>query len=177
MELIKEIYEKDIGYNCENIDVVYNLRKASRSIVITELGKIALLYVSNNNYHKLPGGGIEVGEDINIALNREVMEEVGVNIDVLGEIGVIIEYRNRHGLLQISYCYYSKVKGDIKKTAFTDDEISDGFQLQWVALDEAILMLEKDKPDNYVGKFIQSRDLLFLKRADEIIKNNKAGSK
>ena len=165
MELVKEIFEKDIGYNYENIDIAYKLRKASRSIVITDSGEIALLYVSKNNYHKLPGGGIELGEDINIALNREVMEEVGVNIDVLGEIGTIIEYRNKHELLQISYCYYSRVKGDIKETSFTDEEINNGFQLKWVTLDEAISIIENDTPDNYVGKFIQSRDLLFLKRA------------
>lgn len=173
MELIKEIYEKDIGYYCEYVDVVYKIRKASRSIVITDLGKIALLYVSKNNYHKLPGGGIEAGEDTNAALNREVMEEVGVKIDVLGEIGIILEYKNRDELLQISYCYYSKVKGDIKETSFTDEEISNGFKLKWVALDEAIFILENDNPNNYIGKFIQKRDLLFLRSAEHILKSNK----
>lgn len=174
MELIKEIYEKDICYNCENINVAYKIRKAARSIVLNDSGKVALLYVSRNNYHKLPGGGIEADEDIGTALIREVMEEVGVNIDVLSEIGIIIEYKNKHELLQISYCYYSKVKGDIKETSFTDEEINDGFQLKWVDLHEAIEMLKNDTPDNYIGKFIQSRDLLFLKKADDILKSNKA---
>ncbi|MGH4138284.1 NUDIX domain-containing protein [Clostridium sp.] len=166
MDLIKEIYEKDIGYNYENININYKLRKASRAIVLNDSQKIALLFVSKNNYHKLPGGGIEAGEDIETALNREVMEEAGVKIDVLGEIGTIIEYRNKHNLLQISYCYYSEVKGDIKEPSFTDEEKNSGFQLKWVALEEAISILENDTPDNYLGKFIQTRDLLFLKRAD-----------
>lgn len=172
MDLIKEIYEKDIGYNYENMDIAYKIRKASRSIVINDSQEIALLYVSKNNYHKLPGGGIEAGEDIEMALNREVMEEVGVNIDILGEIGTIIEYKNRHKLLQISYCYYSQVKGDIKETSFTDEERKDGFQLKWVALEEAISILENDTPDNYLGKFIQSRDLLFLKSTDCLLNNS-----
>lgn len=165
MELIKEIYEKDIGYNCEKTEIAYKIRRASRSIVLNNLGEMALLYVSKNTYHKLPGGGIEKGESIEIALNREIMEEVGVNIDVLGEVGTIIEYRDKFQQLQISYCYCSKVKGDIKDVAFTDEEINDGFQLKWVELDEAISILESDTPNNYVGRFIQSRDLLFLKRA------------
>ncbi|MBU3093516.1 NUDIX domain-containing protein [Clostridium sp. CF011] len=171
MELIKEIYEKDIGYNYEDIGISYKLRKASRSIVLNDSRKIALLYVSKNNYHKLPGGGIEAGEDRNIALNREVKEEAGVNIDILGEVGTIIEYKNMQKLLQISYCFYSKVKGCIKQPSFTDEEIDNGFQLKWVALDEAILILENDTPDNYIGKFIQIRDLLFLKRAEGIFKS------
>ncbi|MBW9150390.1 NUDIX domain-containing protein [Clostridium sp. CM028] len=170
MELIKEIYEKDIGYNYEDIGISYKLRKASRSIVLNDSRKIALLYVSKNNYHKLPGGGIEAGEDRNIALNREVKEEAGVNIDILGEVGTIIEYKNMRKLLQISYCFYSKVKGCIKQPSFTDEEIDNGFQLKWVALDEAILILENDTPDNYIGKFIQIRDLLFLKKAEGILK-------
>ncbi|MFT8350907.1 NUDIX domain-containing protein [Clostridium saccharoperbutylacetonicum] len=86
MELIKEIYEKDIGYDGKNIDTIYNIRKASRAIVLNDLGEIALLYVSKNKYHKLPGGGIEAGESIDIALNREVMEEVGTDIRVLNNI-------------------------------------------------------------------------------------------
>ena len=172
MDLINEIYEKDIGYNDDNIDIAYKLRKASRSIVLNDSQKIALLYVSKNNYHKLPGGGIEAGEDIKTALNREVMEEAGVKINILGEIGTIIEYRNKHELLQISYCYYSEVKGDIKKPSFTEEETNNGFQLKWVALDEAISILENDKPDNYLGKFIQSRDLLFLKSAKCILNNS-----
>jgi len=172
MELLKEIYEKELGYNYENIDIAYKLRKASRSIVLNDSHKIALLYVSKNNYHKLPGGGIEAGEDIKTALNREVMEEAGVNINVLGEIGTIIEYRNKHELLQISYCFYSEVKGNIKEPSFTDEETNNGFQLKWVSMDEAISILENDMPDNYVGKFIQSRDLLFLKRAHGILNNN-----
>ncbi len=168
MELIKEIYEKDLKLNDENLNIAYRIRKASRSIVFNDSGKIAILYVSKNNYHKLPGGGIEPGEDIKKALKREVMEEVGVNIDVLGEIGTIIEYRNKFEQLQISYCYFSKVKGDIKKPSFTEEEKNNGFILKWVDLDEALSLLEKDTPDNYVGKFIQYRDLLFLKNAKVI---------
>ena len=172
MDLIKEIYEKDVGYNYEYTDMHYKLRKASRAIVLNDSQEIALLFVSKNNYHKLPGGGIEAGEDIETALNREVMEEAGVRIDVLGEIGTIIEYRDKHKLLQISYCYYTEVKGDINEPSFTDEEIDRGFQLRWVSLEEAISILENDTPDNYLGRFIQIRDLMFLKRAECLLSNN-----
>lgn len=171
MELIKEIYEKDLGYNEKNIDTIYKLRKASRAIVLNDLGEIALLYVSKNKYHKLPGGGIEAGESIDIALNREVMEEVGTDIRVLGEVGVIIEYRDEFQQLQISHCYYTQAIGEISKPAFTDEEIDNGFLLKWVPLDKAIDILKNDMPDNYVGKFIRNRDLLFLNKTIEILNN------
>lgn len=171
LELIREISEKDIGYSHKDEEIAYKIRKASRTIVLNESNEMALLYVSKNNYHKLPGGGIEDQENIEIALNREVMEEVGVNIRVLGEVGIIIEYRDEFKQIQISYCYYSKAIGEAIKPTFTDQEISDGFELKWVPIDEAVGILEKDEPNNYMGKFIQSRDVLFLRKACEILKS------
>ncbi|NOQ56220.1 MAG: ADP-ribose pyrophosphatase, partial [Nanohaloarchaea archaeon] len=69
MELIKEISLKDFGEaNNSDSDKTYRLRKASRAIVINDENKIALLFVSEHNYHKLPGGGLEPGEDTSSAL-------------------------------------------------------------------------------------------------------------
>ena len=89
MELIKEIPE-----NIEKNDITYEVRKATRTVLLNDSNEIALLYVAKDNYHKLPGGGIEEGESIFTALKREVKEEVGANIDILDDIGVIIEYRD-----------------------------------------------------------------------------------
>ncbi len=157
MELIKEI--------CLENDVVcnhYKIRKAARSIAFNSEGKIPLLNVSKENYHKLAGGGIEQGEDIITALKRELLEEVGANIGELEEIGVIVEYRNKHELLQFSYYYKSKIIGNLIKTSFTQEEKNNGFMLEWKTLDEAIALLENDKPMDYDGKYIVERDLTFL---------------
>ena len=158
MNLIKEIYLED-DIKCEK----YNIRKAARSVAFNDENKIAILNVSRYNYHKLPGGGIEDGEDIYEALRREMLEEVGANIEVTGEIGTIIEYRNKFELLQISYCYKANIVGELMSTNFTDKELSGGFMLEWRTLDEAIEMLKSDKPANYEGEFIIKRDLEFLK--------------
>lgn len=96
MELLAEISEKYLNISEKTIEGSYKIRKAARSIVFNDFGQIALLYVSKNNYHKLPGGGIEESESISIALNREILEEVGAESEVLGEIGLTIEYRNDH---------------------------------------------------------------------------------
>ena len=169
MELLNEIYNKDITGEETATSIPYNLRKASRSIVSNENNQIALLYVSKHKYHKLPGGGVENSENIKEALKREVMEEVGVNVLIRDEIGTIIEYRDEFKQLQISYCFFSKVIGEINTPSFTESELSNGFQLKWVTLDEAIVLLSNDTPDDYVGKFNKKRDLTFLNTAKKII--------
>ncbi|WP_315120618.1 NUDIX domain-containing protein [uncultured Clostridium sp.] len=163
MNLLKEIYEKHIGISEKIDDINYKIRKAARTILFDESGKIAILYVSKDDYHKLPGGGIEEEENIIEALKREVEEEVGTDIEVLGEVGIIIEYRDEFKQLQISYCYYSKVKGEIGKPNYTEEEVNNGFKLKWMSIEEAINSLEKDEPYNYMGKFIKERDKTFLK--------------
>jgi 8-oxo-dGTP diphosphatase len=158
MKLIKELsLEHDV--KCEK----YRIRKASRSICFNKDNKIALLHVSRHGYHKLPGGGIEEGEDIYEALRREMLEEAGVEIEITGEIGIIIEYRNEFGVLQISYCYKSKVIGELGVPQYTDKEKEEGFILEWKTIDEAIELLKTDNPDNYEGRFNVKRELEILK--------------
>lgn len=157
MELIKEIcLENDA--TCDH----YKIRKAARSIAFNHEGKIPLLNVSQNNYHKLAGGGIEEGEDVITALKRELLEEAGANIGNIEAIGAIIEYRKKFELLQFSYYYKSKVIGELVEPSFTEEELNGGFILEWKTLDEAITLLKNDKPINLEGKYIVERDLTFL---------------
>jgi len=155
MKLLKEI--KDNEYPT---DTSLKIREASRAILFDENDLVPLLFVSKYNYHKLPGGGIDEGEDKAQALVRECLEEVGSEIEVIGEIGKIIEFRSKWDLKQISYCYYGKIisKG---KPDFTEREL--------LPLKEAIFKVENDKPENYTGSFIQKKDLEFLKTAEQIV--------
>lgn len=166
MELIKEIYD---DASEQYTGLAYRIRKASRAVVINDRDEIALLFVTNGNYHKLPGGGIKDGETIYEALKREVEEEVGTLIEDIKELGITIEYRNNEELLQLSYGYTAKATGDLKDPMYTDEEINDGFVLRWVPIKIAIEILKQDMPANDKGKFIQQRDLEFLLKADEVI--------
>jgi 8-oxo-dGTP pyrophosphatase MutT (NUDIX family) len=145
-------------------------RFASRAVAFDENNLVSILFVSKFNYHKLPGGGIDKGENIEEACKRELIEETGCEIEIGHEIGIVTERRKEWNFDQTSYCFLGKV---IKKGEqhLEQDEINDGFELVWLTLDEAIKTLKKDKPQNYEGKFIQERDLVFLEEAEKIIHN------
>jgi len=130
---------------------------------------IGILYVSKYNYHKLPGGGLDGDEVIKEALKRECLEEIGCGVEIFGELGEIIEYRDKWSLKQHSYCYLANVVGEKGDPDFTQKEIDNGFEIKWVSLDEAIKLLEEDKPEGYEGGFIQIRDRSFLKEAKHFL--------
>jgi 8-oxo-dGTP pyrophosphatase MutT (NUDIX family) len=146
----------------------YKVREAVRAIVFDEDGKIALLHVTKENYYKLPGGGIEDNEDKMKALERECLEEIGCNIEVINEIGFIIEYRRIFNLKQTSYCYLAKIKGLKGIPDFTDDEKKDGFEQVWLSYSEALQALIKSKAISIEGNaYIVPRDITFLKKAEK----------
>src|SRR3989344_1347604 len=116
MHLLKTINPEKVDEN--NISD-WQYRKAVRAVVFDGENKIGLLNVSSKNYFKLPGGGIEEGEDIKIALDRECEEELGVQVEILKEIGSIIEYRAQFKLHQTSYCFIAKTSSDKNAPNFT----------------------------------------------------------
>lgn len=66
---------------------------------------MALLHVSKRGYHKLPSGGIEAGESITEALEREIKEEIGCGIDIISELGQIVDIKEKWEIRQESFCY------------------------------------------------------------------------
>ena len=146
----------------------WEYRQAARAVVFDKEGRIGLLNVKNHNYYKLPGGGIEKGEDIKTALDRECEEELGVKIEVLKEIGSVIEYRKKWKVKQISYCFIAKTNSEKKASNFTDREKDDGFEPVWVEPKEALKLLSQKLTTDYQGKFIEERDVCFLANALDI---------
>lgn len=169
MKNILIIHEQDIIPEAPVVDTSnFRKREAARAAVSDNAGKIALLRVGLYDYHKLPGGGIDEGEDIPTALERELLEEIGCKAEVTGEVGEIIEYRNQFELEQTSYCFTATQVGEKGKPDFTDKELREQFSIVWADnIDNAITLLEQDEPTNYEGKFIKVRDLALLRAAKD----------
>jgi ADP-ribose pyrophosphatase YjhB (NUDIX family) len=148
----------------------YPVREAARAIVLDSENNIALLYVGNKNYYKLPGGGLEGDEDKMIALQRECEEEIGCNVEVTGEVGMIVEYRKFCTLKQISYCYLAKVKGEKGRPNFTGEEVTDNFSELWVPLEKALELMQTSQAVDLEGKsYITPRDVALLREAHSLI--------
>ena len=143
----------------------FEIRMAARALILDNEGKAAVLSVSARNYHKLPGGGVEEGEDMETALRRECLEETGCNIEILEELGKVEELRLKWNQHQISHCYLARVSGEKGEPQFTDSEKKAGFELEWFDPEEIARIIASDIPEDYVGLFIQKRDKLIMDAA------------
>jgi ADP-ribose pyrophosphatase YjhB (NUDIX family) len=148
----------------------YTTRLAARAVVMDDQNKVALLHVTRDHYYKLPGGGIDEGEDPRQALERELMEEIGCKAEVIDELGTVLEQRYFWNMTQVSYCFTARQIGEKSKPDFTDEERDAGFEIVWSKnIDEAITLLESSAetadPDELEVKFMRMRDVAIAKRA------------
>ena len=164
MKLLAEISDKILGLSdFEILGKQYELRKSARAILINDDGDIAIQYLANHFFHKLPGGGVESLETAEEALVREIKEEVGCDSKIEKEIGLVIEYRKEHTLLHMSYCHLARVVGPITESHLEQAEINEGMSTIWMKPEIAIQKMETDVPNTYQGKFILERELAFLR--------------
>jgi len=141
MERILIMDEKNYSPDLEEI-----YRVAVRGIIFID-GK--LLMIENNfGEAKLPGGGIDCGEDDCKALVREVKEETGYDVilESIVPFGEIEEKRlSVHEPMiwhQISRLYFCDVYPEKGLCAYTENEKKHGFKQVLYTLEEA---LEKNK--------------------------------
>jgi 8-oxo-dGTP pyrophosphatase MutT (NUDIX family) len=161
--------------NFENVEEKefnkFKVRNAVRVVIFDKIGNIALMDVTSDSFHKLPGGGIEKGEDNEKAMRRECLEEAGVEIGNLIELGCIKEIKRVDEMVQNSFCYATKVSGEKKEPHFTDSEMSRGYKVLWIKIDEAIKLISSDTYSNIVGRYIKERELNILIAAKNNVSN------
>lgn len=79
-----------------------------------------------------PGGVVEVGERLEEALRREILEGTGVTVDIVGFVGICKNVKL--DIINIDFrCTY--ISGELKKS----DECMD---IKWVSKEEAVNMVE-----------------------------------
>ena len=143
-------------------------RRAARAILFNAAGQVAVMHFAATGSYKLPGGGIDEGEDTIAALHREIREETGYKITDIKELGEVIEYRYFCGMHQVSYCYTATATQFVG-TQLTQKEQDGGMELQWFdTIPQAIATIESghqvDEDGSPIGlKMMILRDTAILK--------------
>ena len=118
-------------------------RRAVRGIII-QGKKLLLLYTPVRKEYKFPGGGVDAGETLEAALEREILEECGAQLTrIIREIGSIIEYAHAkepefETFKMTSHNFLCEVDAFVAPQALQGYEIRLVFQPCWVRLDKAL---------------------------------------
>lgn len=114
------------------------------------------------------GGGVEDGENLEIAIRREIVEELGASVEVVCKIGVVSDYYNlikRHNINNFYLCRAIS----FGEKHMTEDEIHH-FHLSTLKLtyEDAVAEYEKNR-ETPLGRLVCNRELPILKRAKGIL--------
>lgn len=166
MKLLPELTDKDVGI-AEPVEFhEQSRREVARVVVVDQQGKVALMYTAMYDYHKLPGGGLDEGENPQAAAVREALEETGCRVADVVELGRVDELRGFNGLRQINYGYLGFVKGSKGQPQFTDSEKREQFEVRWSdGTDAAIAVLEAEPHHEPHAEFMRIREIRFLEQA------------
>ena len=144
---------KKIIENLNNIkeEEVTEIVKRVNVLMINSKNQILLGY--SYNYYQFPGGHVEKGESLVKAVNREIKEETGIelNQDNINPFLVAYYYYKDYpeiGKNRKNEIYYYKIQTDqvpnLEKTNYTESEIKGNYELRYID----ILNLKKELFDN-----------------------------
>ncbi len=160
-------YLKDECYPFTYID---HKRVVVRAILLDEDNKVILEKLIrddiflHNEYVETPGGGKGENETLEECLIREIKEELGYEISIIGFLDKVIDYYNLIHRENENYYYLAKVKGKSERHLEEHEKIMFQDELH-LTFDEAISLMQKNIGG--VGKLVLNRELPILKLAKE----------
>lgn len=137
-------------------------RIAVNAVLFDSDNNIAISYMGSWNLHTLVGGGVDEGEELLAAVEREVWEEAGCKCEITGEIGQIYENSGERDHTQRRYYYFAKVVGEKGKLHLTDEEIEADVTVCWLTPEKALQIITDNKTATLQQEYIRRRDIAVL---------------
>ncbi len=119
-------------------DYKLNVRAAG---VIIHNNKILVHKDVNSDHYALIGGRVEIGEDSEKTVKRELIEEIGKDVEITGYVATIENFFEMKGLKYHEIMFVHKVefvKDEDKEIQYTLKNIEgkDFLQYEWIDLDK-----------------------------------------
>lgn len=109
---------------------------AVTAFVVNDRGELLLERRSDNGRWGMPGGVQEIGENLAGTVTREVLEETGISVEVVGLVGIysdpghVIAFADGEVRQEFSICFRARpVGGQISVSA-------ESFEVRWVPREE-----------------------------------------
>lgn len=165
---------QDSEWELEYID---HDRQTTRAIVFDGFGYFYFVRaIRDDDFGKAvlvetAGGGVEQGEELTMAIRRELKEELGIEIDILCKIGVVSDYYNLIHRHNINHYYLCKIASFGEKN-LTQDEI-ECFHLSTLKMSYEETVREYEKCSvTKLGRLVANRELPVLRKAKELLIRN-----
>jgi ADP-ribose pyrophosphatase YjhB (NUDIX family) len=173
MTHLAQLKDKDIFPDKEVAEVLEWVPRTTVKIVIKNSeGKVALVTNPIHNCFLLPGGGVDDGEEIFAAADRESREEAQCAITSMIALGTIEEFRARDKKHYETHGVFAEVLEKITDDLRTDEEKKNELTVVWLTKDEVVkkfaeqeTLLRAGKIDFYNTAFNIVRDHLFFTEA------------
>lgn len=106
-----------------------SLVPAASVVVVDSDGRVLLQRRTDNGMWALPGGGMEIGESIADCARREVAEETGLAVELLGIVGIysdpghVFAYDDGEVRQEFSVCFHARPTGGTLTTSDESHEV------------------------------------------------------
>ena len=171
---------KEIIFNDDNLSEIEVADKVVKVRVIIINSNEEVILSQFSGVYLLPGGKVKDNEDLIIALQREVLEEVGINLEsrpvkpLLLIKQYIRDYPKKEDSSKFSdrlnETYYYIVKADdemdTNKIELTENEIKHDFRTIRIKANEIVTLVSNHMIDNYRNEYY-SRELIAVMREFE----------
>ena len=149
-------------------------RKIVRAIVFDEEKKFYFVRIHRDDSFgkatliETSGGGVEKGEDLETAIQRELKEELGAEVEILQEIGIVSDYYNHVHRHNINHYFLCKVRSFGEKNLMPY-EIRD-FHMETLKLSYEVAIEEYKKCSNTkLGRLIAQREVPVLEEVKKML--------